>query len=68
VYCERNEYPKHTANSRSQEPIAPGVSTIGKEKLTSPTYNLQMAAEISFVSLIPTEETTQHSFQKAAVL
>jgi len=38
------------------------------DKHISPTYTLQMAAEISFVSLVPTDVTTHQNFLKAFVL
>jgi hypothetical protein len=44
------------------------VSNIRMEKHTFPNYTLQMAAQIAFVCLVPTDETTQQDFQKAFVL
>jgi len=51
-----------------RNPLLQFVSTIGMEKHTSPTYTLHMAPEISFVSLVPTDETTQQNFQKTFVV
>jgi hypothetical protein len=67
VYCERNEYPKHAASPRNRNTLFQFVSRIGMEKHTSPTYTLKMAAEISFVSLVPTDESTKKNFQKPFV-
>jgi hypothetical protein len=44
------------------------VSTIGMEKHTSPIYTVKIAAEISFVNFVLTNETTQQNFQKTFAL
>jgi hypothetical protein len=44
------------------------ASAIGMEKHTSPTYTFKMAAEISFVNLVPNYSTTQQYIQKDSIL
>ena len=46
-----------------RNPLLQFVSNIEMEKHNSPSYTLQMSAEISFVPLVPTDETTQQNFQ-----
>ena len=44
------------------------LSTVWMDKNPSPTYTLQMAAQISFVSLVPTDQTTQKNVHKLFTL
>jgi hypothetical protein len=51
-----------------RNPLIQLLSTIGMLKHTSPTDTLQMTAEISFLSLVPTEGTAQQNVHKVFVL
>jgi len=68
VSCEKNEYPNKQVTLEALELTLQFVSTVSMEKHHSITYTLQMAAEISFVPLVPTEETTHQNFHKAFLL